>query len=323
MKRGLIIGKFMPLHAGHVALVRFARQHCDELIVSLSYTPTDPISEQLRFRWMKEIFKDDPNIIPEISLDDFDDEQLLMDDRIKIWASFLKKRFPPIDLIFSSERYGEALARELHADHKLFDLSRIQFPVSASRIRASPFAHWHFIPPEVRPYFVKKICFYGAESTGKSSMAKRMAEIYRTEFVPEVARELISTNTFTVEDIVRIGHAQTQRVMDKLKTANKILICDTDLITTHIYSRHYLNTVPEVLLRLEKEISYDLYFLFGIDVPWVADGLRDLATQREEMAKIFEEELSIRGIHSISVKGTWSEREEIVRKEIDLLLQRG
>jgi len=322
MKRGLIIGKFMPIHAGHIAMIKFAKQHCDELIVSMSYTKTDPINGERRFDWIKKIFKDEAKIIPEISVDNFDNEGLPWSERIRIWANFLKRRFPPINVIVSSESYGELLATELNATHKSFDPDRIQFPVSATQIRTSPFDYWQFIPAEVRPYFVKKICFYGAESTGKSSMAKKMAEVYQTEFVPEVARELISSNDFTIEDIVRIGQAQTQRVKEKLKTANKILFCDTDLITTQIYSRQYLHQAPDVLIALEKEINYDRYFLFDIDVPWVADGLRDLGNQREKMAKIFEEELSTRGIRPIVVKGTWSEREEIVRKEINRLLRR-
>jgi HTH-type transcriptional repressor of NAD biosynthesis genes len=167
---------------------------------------------------------------------------------------------------------------------------------------------------------IKLVCFYGPESTGKSTMAKRMAAIYQTEFVPEVAREIISSNEFTVDDIIRIGHAQTQRIKDKLKTANKILFCDTDLITTQIYSRKYLNVIPEILSELEKEVKYDKYFFFDIDVPWVSDGLRDLGNQRESMTQIFEEELLKRNIVPIRVNGSWSEREEIIRKEIDKLL---
>src|SRR5258707_173855 len=68
---------------------------------------------------------------------------------------------------------------------------------------------------------IKLICFYGHESTGKSVMAKRMAEIYRTEYAPEVAREMISSNDFTSEDIIRIGQAQNQRIKEKLKKANQ------------------------------------------------------------------------------------------------------
>src|SRR4051812_48110936 len=94
---------------------------------------------------------------------------------------------------------------------------------------------------------IKLICFYGPESTGKSTMAKHFAQLYNTEFVPEVARELITSNDFTIDDIIRIGHAQTERIKEKLKTSNKFLFCDTDLITTQIYSKKYLGVVPEVL----------------------------------------------------------------------------
>jgi HTH-type transcriptional regulator, transcriptional repressor of NAD biosynthesis genes len=165
----------------------------------------------------------------------------------------------------------------------------------------------------------KLICFYGPESTGKSTMAKHFAQLYNTEFVPEVARELITSNDFTIDDIIRIGHAQTQRVKEKLKTANKFLFCDTDLITTQIYSKKYLGVVPEILFELEREIHYDKYFLFDIDVPWVADGLRDLDNQRKEMLEIFENELTKRNIQFIRVKGDWKEREKTIKSELDSL----
>ena len=169
---------------------------------------------------------------------------------------------------------------------------------------------------------IKKICFYGPESTGKSTMARHMAEIYKTEFVPEVSREIVSSNNFTVEDIIKIGHAQTERTLEKTKTANKILFCDTDLITTQIYCRHYLKNIPPILFELEKQIKYDLYFLFEPDVPWVADGLRDIGDRekRIEMFEVFKGELDKRSISYISVTGSWEERAEIIKKEVDKLL---
>ena len=148
-------------------------------------------------------------------------------------------------------------------------------------------------------------------------MTKYFAQLYNTEFVPEVARELITSNDFTIDDIIRIGHAQTARIKEKLITANKFLFCDTDLITTQIYSKKYLNVVPEVLFDLEKEIHYNNYFLFDIDVPWVADGLRDLNDQRKEMMKVFEDELIKRNIRFIRVKGDWEERGKIISTTLD------
>jgi HTH-type transcriptional regulator, transcriptional repressor of NAD biosynthesis genes len=163
---------------------------------------------------------------------------------------------------------------------------------------------------------IKLICLYGPESTGKSVMAEHLAKIYQTEYVPEVAREIVTSNQFTVEDIIKIGQAQTDRIMVKTKTANKFLFCDTDIITTQIYSRHYLGFVPPILYELEKEINYDAYFLFDVDVPWVADGMRDLGNQRKEMFEVFKSELAKRAIAYHLVGGDWGEREARIKKHL-------
>jgi HTH-type transcriptional repressor of NAD biosynthesis genes len=159
---------------------------------------------------------------------------------------------------------------------------------------------------------VKLICFYGPESTGKSSMAKKMAALYHTEFVPEVAREMLITNDFDVAKIIEIGIRQTERVLEKIEAANKFLFCDTDLITTQIYSRHYLQVVPDVLIELEQKVKYDHYFLLNIDVPWIPDGLRDLGDKREYMYEIFKSELDKRKTPYTNVHGTSDQRDQIV-----------
>ena len=318
MKRGLVIGKFIPLHQGHIALIRFAASQCDELILSMTYAVNDPIPGPLRFEWIKEEFKANKNIRPEITPDDFDDESIPLSQRLPRWAEFLSKRFGKIHVIFSSEEYGDSLAEYLGVVHVSFDHDRKLFPVSATLIREKPFRYWDFIALPARSYFVKKICFYGPESTGKSTLAKRMAEIYHTEFVPEVSREIIDSNDFSVEDIVRIGHAQTERVQMKTKSANKLLFCDTDLITTEIYCRHYLKEVPSILFDLEKMITYDRYFLFDTSVPWVADGLRDLGDRRDEMFEVFRNELEKRKIEYEIIQGSFTEREAQVITKMDI-----
>jgi len=321
MKRGLVIGKFMPVHAGHIALIQFASSLCDELIISMSYQEDDIIPGQLRFSWLQEIFKDNPKVKPALVKDDFDDESLAWPERTKVWAEFLKKRYGKIDVMVSSEEYGTFLDEHLGAVHIPFDPARKQIPVSATLIREKPFTYWEYIPAVVRPYYVKTICFYGPESTGKSVMAKQLAEYYQTEFVPEVAREIVSSNEFTIDEIIKIGYAQTERIIDKAKTANKILFCDTDLITTQIYCRHYLGVVPDLLYDLEKKINYDQYFLFDIDVPWVGDGMRDLGDSRQVMFEIFKNELEIRNISYLLVKGDYKERERFLISEVNKIVK--
>ena len=63
MKQGLVIGKFMPVHKGHLALIEFAAAQCDELIVSMSYTNQDPIHPDLRKNWLMELLKKEKNLL--------------------------------------------------------------------------------------------------------------------------------------------------------------------------------------------------------------------------------------------------------------------
>ncbi len=153
MRRGLVIGKFMPLHNGHIALIYFGLAHCDELIASMSYTLNDPIPGQVRFNWLQEIFRNHPKIKVAQSIDDFDDENLPLEDRTKIWASFIESRFPKIDVVFSSEEYGAPFAYHLKAEHILFDLPRKRVPISATQIRNNPSKYLDFLPEVVKPYF--------------------------------------------------------------------------------------------------------------------------------------------------------------------------
>lgn len=321
MKRGLVIGKFMPLHKGHIALIDFAAENVDELIVSMSYTGNDPIDPGLRLQWIKEQFKNNPRVKVHSIQDDFDDESLALPERTMLWAKKMKEVYAPVNILFSSELYGEPFAKSLGAENHLFDIKRITVPVSATAIRNKPFANWHFIPGHIRPWFVKKICFYGPESTGKSTMSIKMAARYKTEYVPEAARDVLLSNDFTEKEIITIAQLQHQYIQEKLATANKLLFCDTDAISTAIYSRHYLGLVPLVVDELEKKTLYDHYFLLDIDVPWTADPLRDHGHRRKEMMELFEEELIKRKIAYTIIKGNYAEREQQVINYVDELLK--
>lgn len=164
---------------------------------------------------------------------------------------------------------------------------------------------------------MKLICLYGPESVGKTTTGLQLAAHYHTQFVQEVARDMVVDNDFTVEDIINIGQAQTHAVLEAAKTANKLLICDTDLITTQLYAQIYLNEVPPILYELEKQVHYDLYFLLDIDVPWVSDGLRDLGHRRQEIFDLFKAALDDRQIPYVRVSGDWPTRWQTITNEIE------
>jgi HTH-type transcriptional regulator, transcriptional repressor of NAD biosynthesis genes len=167
---------------------------------------------------------------------------------------------------------------------------------------------------------VKLVCLYGPESVGKTTLARKLATHYKTIFVPEVARDLITSNDLTPADYERIGHAQTEAVLAAIPQANRVLICDTDVITTQLYAEIYLGEAPAVLAELQQQLTYDLYFLLDIDVPWIADGLRDLGHRREEIFRKFKEGLTERQIPYQLISGNWQERWVSVTGQIDALL---
>jgi len=320
MTTGLVFGKFMPVHDGHLALIDFARQQCDRLIVSMSYTPADPIPPDSRLAWLTELLAPYPTIEVVAEADDFHDPTLPLWEATKLWASFIGQRFPTVSVFFASEDYGPPLAYHSGLQYVPFDPARQRVPVSATQIRQHPAQYWTYIPEPVRPYFVKKICLYGPESVGKTTTARQLASEFDTVFVPEAARELITSNNFTRADFIRIGHAQTEAVQAAQRRANQILFCDTDLITTQIYSALYLHHVPPILFELERQIRYDAYVLLDIDVPWVADDLRDLGDRRAEMFARFRYELDRRNLPYTVVSGPFSERLETIRRIARTLL---
>ena len=301
-KKALVFGKFMSIHKGHLALINFAKSQSESLIVSMSYTPNDPIDPQLRFNWLRQLFDNQSNIELAFELDDFNDDGLPLFEATKLWADFIRKRFSDIEAFFCSEDYGAPLSHHLGLPCIVFDKARTQLPISATKIRAEPLKYWDYIPSVVQPYFVKKICIYGPESTGKSRLTVDLARHFETTFAHEIARDLLVNNNINSEDLIRIGHAQTQLVLEKTQTANKFLFCDTDLITTQIYALHYLDVIPAELIDLERQTHYDLYCLLDIDVPWIADPLRDFGDKRTYMYGVFKANWINAGFHTLKFR---------------------
>ncbi|MGB6267821.1 MAG: ATP-binding protein, partial [Olleya sp.] len=107
------------------------------------------------------------------------------------------------------------------------------------------------------------------------------------------------------------------------KKTNSVLICDTDLLETKVYSEtYYSGTCDPLIEKYALENTYNLYFLTYIDTPWEADDLRDKPEEREAMFKIFEETLIKYNKPYILLKGNKNERLQLATKHIDLLLEK-
>lgn len=182
-------------------------------------------------------------------------------------------------------------------------------------------------PLKQQPADCIKVVLFGPESTGKTSLSRQLARYYNSVWVPEYAREYLQDKwnnerkTCEPKDLVPIAIGQMKLENELAKKTDSVLICDTDLLETKVYSEaYYSGTCDPELEKYALENTYDLYFLTYIDVPWEADDLRDKPNERERMFKAFEEVLKKYNRPYVLLKGGKRERLEKAVKHIDKLL---
>ena len=170
--RGMVLGKFMPPHAGHCLLVDFARSWVDELDVLLFGTGDDEIPADARVAWARELFAGAKVQHVNQLLPDFEDAPEAF---ANIVAEVVKTTFPDgLEYVFGSAAYGEQLAELAGARYVPVDPDCELLPVRASELREDPLEHWEFLPHCVRPHYVKRVCLIGPDGTGKSALAEQL-----------------------------------------------------------------------------------------------------------------------------------------------------
>lgn len=151
----------------------------------------------------------------------------------------------------------------------------------------------------------RKIAITGPESTGKTSLAIQLTELYDTVYVPEYARQYLDQNgsKYTCEDVLKMAKGQIELEQQALAKANEILFADTELIVYKIWLEFYEWEVPKWITDHISSNQFDLYLLTDIDIPWVADGQRDRPNDRELLFYRFQEELERMDAHYGIVSG--------------------
>jgi NadR type nicotinamide-nucleotide adenylyltransferase len=179
-----------------------------------------------------------------------------------------------------------------------------------------------------QPSSCLKIVLFGPESTGKTTLAQQLARHYNSVWVPEYAREYLQSKwnnerkTCEAEDLIPIAIGQMELENKLSQKTESVLICDTDLLETKVYSEeYYCGSCDSILEKYALENTYDLYFLTYIDSPWEQDDLRDKPNERELMFKAFKNTLVKYKRPFILLKGSKKERLEEAIKHIDLLLK--
>lgn len=168
---------------------------------------------------------------------------------------------------------------------------------------------------------IKKIAVVGPESTGKTTLARQLAEKYQTRWVPEYAREYLEKQdgNYEQDDLLAIAKGQLRKEEEYEKTAKDFLICDTNLIVIKIWSEYKYGSLDQWIEDQIKSRSYDLYLLTNWDIPWEYDVLRETPDDREQLFELYEALLKSYELPYAMIEGSEEERLALAIKNINNL----
>jgi len=172
---------------------------------------------------------------------------------------------------------------------------------------------------------IRRIAITGPESTGKSSLARQLADHYKSVWVPEYAREHIDHlgRPYEESDILVIAQGQlklekdAEVIIKKGKKNEDYLFCDTEFLVPKIWSEvKFSRCDPWILHQIETRV-YDLYLLCYIDIPWEYDPQREHPELREHLFNLYHEELLERNRNFRVVSGLDEDRLNNAIKFVD------
>ena len=325
-RTGLVVGKFSPLHSGHRYLIDTATAACDQLLI-LSYSRPEfaGCASALRQQWLNNGWPQHQCVVLDaaqacrlgLAMPDNDASDL---QQRQFCAELIDRTFgQPIDVVFSSEDYGQGFADHL-AQHwqrpvasVLLDRDRIHHPVSGTALRAAPSARWQ-TTDVLTTQRCQRIALIGAESTGKSSLGQWLAQQRGWHWVAEFGRQHWEDcgGVLSSEDLLTIARTQVEledrAVALASSEGHSAVICDTTPLTTLIYHQLMFPEPPPAELIALAERPYHQLWLCSADFPLVQDGTRSPETFRQQQQALYESELANRQLDTLRLSGPLEQR---------------
>jgi len=337
---GLVVGKFAPLHQGHLLVIERALEECERTIV-LSYSNPEfaGYEPERREAWLAACCPAATSLVltrerlagrlgtdaAALPRNDAPDD-VHRDFVAMICTRVLDAR---VDAVFTSEAYGEGFARRLtrrlreldpaarEVTHVSVDRERRAVPISATEIRADLWRHWRFLPLPVARSLVRRVTFLGGESSGKSVLAARLARDLECPCVAEFGRELWEARRgkLVFEDLAHIAREQMRREDEAVREARHFVFCDTSPLTTLFYSLDLFGRADSDLIAAADR-AYHSTVLCAPDFPFIQDGTRRDHAFRMRQHAWYEAQLAARGVSYVVATGSLDQR---VRQMRDLL----
>jgi len=320
----LVLGSFEPPTNGHLYLIDTAISMSKIVHLFICYRKDDIIDGNIRYEYLRYLYSSNPNVIIYNIEHDFDDYPgefgSSIDEFYDYWVNtIVYSNIKNLDIIFTSEEYGEEFSKYLGIEHYLVDIQRIKYPVSGTKVRTNYTKYLELIPDITKSYYNTKIVLVGPESSGKTTLSKLLSERLNASLVHEYGAEYIdklnlNKNTrhnkdFTLLDITHIAAGQIY-LEENTDFNNNVIIHDTDLITTQIWSEIYFGKTPKWIIDESYRRNYDLYLLMDIDFDWVDEGVREFPEKRQWHFNRIKNELDRRKINYKVISGSIKNRLE-------------
>jgi HTH-type transcriptional regulator, transcriptional repressor of NAD biosynthesis genes len=312
-RRGLTLGKFAPLHRGHQYLIETALSEMDEVVVIIYDSPeVTPVPLNVRANWIRELY-------PQVRLVQAWDGPGTMGDTPEIHRlheEYIlgKLKISGITHFYSSEFYGKHMSKALGAVNRQVDGDRAAFPISGTQARENPYANRVYLHPRVYRDLITNVVLLGAPSTGKTTLAERLARESHTAWMPEYGREDWDTyqvdRRLTLEQLVEIAEGHLKREEALLLEADRYLFTDTNALTTRLFSLYYHGCAASRLEALAAAcaLRYDLVLVCDTDIPYDDTWDRSGDANRLVFQKQVISDLIVRKIPFFLLKGDLEER---------------
>jgi NadR type nicotinamide-nucleotide adenylyltransferase len=355
-RTGLIIGKFYPLHLGHLSLIERAAQQTDRLVVLVMATQIETIPLERRVVWVTAATSHLAGVTVLGVLDDapvhYDSEIAWTAHHEVTLAALRHGGIATVDVVFSSEGYGAELAARLGAAHVLDDPERRRIPMSGTAARDDLAEHWMLLAEPARLDLATRIVVIGAESTGTTTMSEALRAHYRARRgyeaiadVDEYGRRFTyelharasaeagasGSRAPDIDDLVclpehfdRIARTQTRMEQDAA-LACALVIADTDAFATSLWERRYVGEQSTASREAATTglPRRDLYLVTDhVDVPFDQDGWRDGEHIRPEMTSWIIDGLTARGLPWVLLRGPHESRLEYAIEVVDALVEK-
>ncbi len=167
-----------------------------------------------------------------------------------------------------------------------------------------------------------KVGIVGPESTGKTTLAKALAEEYNEPWVPEYAREYLTQlgRPYVQSDLLEIARGQVQAVKEARPKAKRLLFIDTEMNVMRVWSEYKYGEVdPGLMMQWQMNVC-DIHILTHYDTPYEEDPLRENPESRADLFEIYHRLLQERSLPFLVVKGNHEERLRQVKAFINPLL---